>query len=120
LYELCTFKHPFEARSQGALILKILNNKPEPISSTFSKELNNIIYMLLDKNYDKRPSCIEILKNNMVIDKIKNLGLSELLTDLDNISTDNSSTKINKPINIRKIYYEKNNINNEKKKIINS
>ena len=119
LYELCTFKHPFEARSQGALILKILNNKPEPISSTFSKELNNIIYLLLDKNYDKRPSCIEILKNNMVIDKIKSLGLSELLTDLDNISTDNSCNKISNSINIHKIYYNKNNIKNEKDNIIN-
>ena len=102
LYELCTFKHPFEARSQGALILKILNNKPEPINNTFSKELNNIIYMLLDKNYDKRPSCIEILKNNMIISKIKSLGLNELLTDLDNISNDHSCIRINNPINIRK------------------
>ena len=25
LYELCTFKHPFDAKSQGALILKIMN-----------------------------------------------------------------------------------------------
>ena len=120
LYELCTFKHPFEARSQGALILKILNNKPEPINNTFSKELNNIIYMLLDKNYDKRPSCIEILKNNMVISKIKSLGLSELLTDLDNIINDQSSTKISCPINIRKKYYNKKDINNEKEYIINN
>ena len=120
LYELCTFKHPFEARSQGALILKILNNKPEPINNTFSKELNNIIYMLLDKNYDKRPSCIEILKNNMVISKIKSLGLSELLTDLDNISNDQSNIKISNPINIRKKYYSKKDINNEKEYIINN
>ena len=120
LYELCTFKHPFEARSQGALILKILNNKPEPINNTFSKELNNIIYMLLDKNYDKRPSCIEILKNNMVISKIKSLGLSELLTDLDNISNDQSNIKISNPINIRKKYYNKKDINNEKEYIINN
>ena len=120
LYELCTFKHPFEARSQGALILKILNNKPEPINNTFSKELNNIIYMLLDKNYDKRPSCIEILKNNMVISKIKSLGLSELLTDLDNISIDQSNIKISNPINIRKKYYNKKDINNEKEYIINN
>ena len=114
LYELCTFKHPFEARSQGALILKILNNKPEPIDSTFSKELNNIIFKLLDKNYDKRPSCIEILENNIVINKVKSLGLSELLTDLDNITNNQSSNKLNNPINIPKKCYNKNNINNEK------
>jgi NIMA (never in mitosis gene a)-related kinase len=50
LYELCTFNHPFDARSQGALILKILNNKPEPIDNYYSRDLNNLINLLLDKN----------------------------------------------------------------------
>jgi NIMA (never in mitosis gene a)-related kinase len=27
LYELCTFKHPFEANNQGALVLKIIRGK---------------------------------------------------------------------------------------------
>ena len=30
LYELCTYRHPFEAKSQGALVLKILRNQPAP------------------------------------------------------------------------------------------
>ena len=32
LYELCTFKHPFDANNQGALILRIVKGKFLPIS----------------------------------------------------------------------------------------
>ena len=39
LYELCTFKHPFEANNQGALILKIVRGKFAPIPSSYSSEL---------------------------------------------------------------------------------
>ena len=40
LYELCCFNYPFDAKSQGALLLKILNNEPEKIDSNFySKDL---------------------------------------------------------------------------------
>ena len=121
LYELCTFKHPFEARSQGALILKILNNKPEPIDSHYSADLNNLIVLLLDKDSEKRPTCSEILKNNIVINKIKSLGLYEYIIKLhkseynDNF---NNNVKISKKvldsnivnnvnININKKYFNK-------------
>jgi len=33
LYELCTLKHPFESNNQGALILKIVRGKYNPIST---------------------------------------------------------------------------------------
>lgn len=33
LYELCTFRHPFEANNQGALILKIIRGRYEPINN---------------------------------------------------------------------------------------
>lgn len=39
LYELCTYKHPFEASNQSALVIKILKNKVESIPNTYSKEL---------------------------------------------------------------------------------
>ena len=121
LYELCTFKHPFEAKSQGALILKILNNKPEPIDSRYSSDLNNLIELLLDKEPEKRPTCSEILKNNIVINKVKSLGLYEYIIKLrkseynDNF---NNNVKISKKvldsnivnnvnININKKYYNK-------------
>ena len=68
LYELCTYKHPFDAKSQGALILKIMRNIPEDINQYYSNELRNLIFLLLEKDSQKRPSCIEILKYDFVID----------------------------------------------------
>lgn len=37
LYELCTFKHPFEASNPSSLAIKILKNKVEPLPITFSR-----------------------------------------------------------------------------------
>ena len=31
LYEMCNLRHPFEARSQGALVLKIVSGKYDPV-----------------------------------------------------------------------------------------
>jgi len=63
LYEMATFKHPFNATNQGALILKILKGTYDPISSQYSSDLKMLIDMLLDKNYFQRPSVFEILTN---------------------------------------------------------
>jgi NIMA (never in mitosis gene a)-related kinase len=64
LYELATFKHPFNANNQGALILKILRGKYDPISSKdYSSELANMINLLLEKSYFIRPSMSEIIKH---------------------------------------------------------
>lgn len=55
LYELCTLKHPFEAQNQGALILKILRGKFNPIPSSYSKPLHDMVERLLLKDYRQRP-----------------------------------------------------------------
>ena len=77
LYELCTFNHPFNAKCQASLILKILQNNPEPISKDYSENLQHLIYLILDKNYKTRPSCSDILNMQFVIEKAKSLGLFE-------------------------------------------
>ena len=56
LYELCTFRHPFEANNQGALILKIVRGKFDPISTNFSTALQKMTNLLLTKDQRKRPS----------------------------------------------------------------
>lgn len=53
---MCTLRHPFEANNQGALILKIVRGKFDPIASTFSKELSEMVNSLLTRDYKKRPS----------------------------------------------------------------
>ena len=81
LYELCTFKHPFDAKSQGALILKIMNNTPESINNIYSSEIKNLISLLLEKDFEKRPSCRDILNLHFVMDKIKKCGLINYLKE---------------------------------------
>ena len=56
LYELCTLKHPFEAQNQAALILKIVRSKYTPIGTNYSKSLQELVTLLLLKDYKKRPN----------------------------------------------------------------
>ena len=82
LYELCTFKHAFTAKSQAGLILKILKENPEPIGNDYSFDLQNLINQIFDKNMEKRPSCFEILTSDIIINKAKNYGL---LGEIENL-----------------------------------
>lgn len=50
LYELCTMKHPFDAKTQGGLFLKIIKEAYEPIPDFYSKDLSEIISWCLQKN----------------------------------------------------------------------
>ncbi|KAL4470324.1 hypothetical protein ABPG74_011935 [Tetrahymena malaccensis] len=75
LYELCTFKHPFEASNQGALVIKILKNKVEPLPSMYSRELQSIVNLLLTKDHLKRPDTTSLLQNTIIVDKLNLLKL---------------------------------------------
>ena len=91
LYELCTYKHPFNAKHQASLVMKILENKPKPIHKYYSDDLQKLINLILDKNYKTRPSCEDILKLPFVIEQLKKIGL------YDKIKINNN--QINKPKN---------------------
>lgn len=62
LYEMASFKHPFNANNQGALMLKILKGKFDPISSKYSSDLRKLIDLLLERNDFKRPSIYDIVR----------------------------------------------------------
>ena len=110
LYELCTFRHPFEAQIHGALILKILNQKPDPIDNSYSSDLNNLIFLLLDKDYKKRSICVEILKNNIVLNKIKSLGLYDYILNMNNSEQIADNKNVNNAKNSNRIIYYKSRI----------
>ena len=82
LYELCTYKHPFNAKNQGALIIKILKDTPSPIHSYYSNELQELIYSLLEKDEQLRPSCYDILVSPYVLEKAKQFGLYDKIVNL--------------------------------------
>ena len=124
LYELCTYQHPFTAKSQGGLILKILNDNPKPIHSYYSKDLSNLINLIFDKDFKKRPSCLDILKMKFVIDKAKALDIFEDIKssfpDIENNfeKVDNIANKVKSDnlIKIKPIIMKSNNKNEPKKR----
>ena len=85
LYELITFKHPYNASNQAALLLKIVNGNYENINNNIkiSNDLKTIIDLLLEKNYVKRPSMIELINNKIFIEKSKELGFYQIIMNIN-------------------------------------
>ena len=75
LYELCTFRHPFDAGNHAALILKIMTKNPDPILACYSVNLQKIVNYILEKQIEKRPNCFDLLNMPIIIEKAKILGL---------------------------------------------
>eukprot|EP01034_Spumella_vulgaris_P032682 gene32682-40331_t len=72
LYECCTLQHPFEARNQCALIMKIIEAQVKPPSSSnISVELVNLIMWLLQKDPVNRPSIKQIVNEEVVRRKLE-------------------------------------------------
>ena len=61
---MCTYKHPFNATNQAALILKILKGKFDPIPKEYTQDLRKIIELIMQKNYYKRPNVFDLLTNS--------------------------------------------------------
>ena len=103
LYELCCFNYPFDAKSQGALLLKILNNEPEKIDTNFySKDLQNMITLLLNKNYELRPGCGDILKMKIILEKGKKYNLLNDIINNNEIFSNINCININNNFGINK------------------
>ena len=77
LYELCTFKHPFDAKNQGSLIMKIVKGQFAPIASHYSPELQELVRQLLLKDYRKRPGIAEILEFSSMKSRMQLYGYQE-------------------------------------------
>ena len=52
-----------------------MKENPEPIFACYSSNLQKLVNQILEKNYEKRPSCLDILNNPIVIEKAKKFGL---------------------------------------------
>ncbi|EAR85756.2 Serine/Threonine kinase domain protein (macronuclear) [Tetrahymena thermophila SB210] len=63
LYELCALEHAFESNNLLGLIFKIVQQNISDIPSFYSKELNDLIHKLLNKNEQERPVINDILND---------------------------------------------------------
>jgi serine/threonine protein kinase len=60
--QCATLQHPFEARNQCALIMKIIETQVKiPATAVVSNELKNVILWLLQKDPNTRPSIKDVL-----------------------------------------------------------
>ena len=66
LYEICSLQHPFEAKNQAALLLKIIKGKYESIPRIYSRSLAEIVHSCLVKDFKKRPTIQKILEMDIV------------------------------------------------------
>ena len=108
LFELCTFNHPFEANSQGGLVLKIMNEPVGEISDDFSIELKNLTKILLEKDDIIRPGMKAILSRNEVQENAKKYGYYDDLYEIIKKKTVKKIKKKKKGVKL---------LNNDKKKI---
>ena len=95
LYELCTFRHPFDAGNQAALILKIIKANPDPILACYSGNLQKIVNNLLEKKVENRPNCMDILNMKIIGEKAKIFGLYHEIVNIYSKSDYNSIYLIN-------------------------
>lgn len=71
LYELCALKPPFNAESLHFLALKIVKGQYTPVPAHYSRELRNLVAMLLSTEIRRRPSIHDILKQPVIVNRIK-------------------------------------------------
>uniref|UniRef100_A0A8C3KPI1 NIMA related kinase 3 n=1 Tax=Calidris pygmaea TaxID=425635 RepID=A0A8C3KPI1_9CHAR len=78
LYELCTLRHPFQAKSWKHLILNICKGSYNPLPSHYSYELHYLIKQMFKRNPKNRPSASTILARSCLTRLIKNYLPSEV------------------------------------------
>lgn len=66
LYELMTSKHPFDANSMQQLMQRIVKSSYAPVSSTYSKELRQLLDMCLQKDPMRRPTIKQVIAHPCV------------------------------------------------------
>ena len=102
LYEMSTFRHPFEAKSQPALYLKIIKGVYDPLPARVGEEIKIMVHTLLEKNYFKRPNIKQVVSMNIFIEKAKKVGLIEKVLEVVNENKNKKKVIVmNKKINER-------------------
>ena len=99
LYEMSTFRHPFEAKSQPALYLKIIKGVYDPLPARVSEDIKTMIHCLLEKNYFKRPNIKQVVNMKIFVEKSKKVGLYEKVNEI--VNKNKKIVVMNKKINER-------------------
>ena len=71
LYEMTTLYTPFRAQNMENLFKKVIKGEISRIPDKYSYDLYSIILSLIQVKPENRPSCDEILRNEIIIKKIE-------------------------------------------------
>ena len=118
LYQMATLKMPFQGNNFKEVYNNVSKCKYQPLPNIYSKELDLIIKKLLQIDPEKRPSCLEILKDPIIIEKSKyyfNININNTFNDAEdnlNQKNDNLNKKTDND-NINDNNNNNNNCNNE-------
>ncbi|MCQ2819281.1 MAG: serine/threonine-protein kinase Nek [archaeon] len=77
IYELCMLKPPFRGTSLKDLCNKIQRGSYNPLSKFYSKELSNIVSLMIRHKPEDRPSAEQLLKSDIIQNKIKELRMNK-------------------------------------------
>ena len=71
LYEMISLYPPFRAQNMESLFKKVIKGEISRIPDKYSYDLFDIVRLLIQVKPEKRPSCDEILENDIIIKKIE-------------------------------------------------
>ena len=71
LYEMIALYPPFRAQNMESLFKKVIKGEISRIPDKYSYELFDIVKLLIQVKPEKRPSCDEILENDIIVKKIE-------------------------------------------------
>ena len=103
IYEMITLRPPFKAENMEGLYHKIMKGKYQKIPDKYSQDLNEILKLMLKVDQNERPSCDELLKNDIVIKRIEFLKQNKNEeNDNDNAINSKDENELLKTIKISK------------------
>lgn len=88
LFELCTLKPPFQAKTHLQLQNKIKQGKFPELPESYSPQIRDIIRECITVDANLRPSCYELLECLSVKFLRKEIGLKEQSENLDKVQLD--------------------------------
>ncbi len=92
IYEMCNLRLPFEAQHYNALAIKILKGSFPSITPTYSKQLRDLIILILSPKAQNRPTIIDIMNKPFIrprVEKYMNeMFLRKNSSDMDDVYLD--------------------------------
>lgn len=70
IYELCTMRVPFKGKNMDDLYQTVCRGRYGPLPDIYSKELSQMISLLLKVNASERPSCEQFLSHPIILRRI--------------------------------------------------